>query len=471
MMRLRYILTMTLLAVAFAATGQNYVVDEVCAGTERVYRVNGETGSSYAWMLEDAAGNLIQNNIPAAGFTDSDPDTGEAIQGSEVRISWNQPGNFILSVIQTSVHGCDSLQLGQVNVTEQPLAFAGNDQTICPGEEIRLFAATASNYGSLLWTTNGDGRFDNPTALRPLYLPGVNDLRNGYVQLTLTATGLLADGGCEPVVSTLSVHIIREDELEEYLDLTVCETDLPFVWRDRAIYQAGYYEEEYTSPDGCEAFAALHLEVVPDNEPPVAENDHYIVEMNVSTPLPVLVNDYDPNGQLDPYTIEIVEYPRHGTLTINENNELVYTPHSNFLGKDQFTYSVCDDGIPCNMYCDDAFVNIDVLPNGESDECAFFIPEGFSPNNDGVHDYFFIWCINRYPDAKLMIFDKQGYLLYQKEKYGNMGYWGTYEDAHWNGETVKHHQNAQHKIEPGVYMYILDKGNGELARGFVMVSY
>ena len=51
--------------------------------------------------------------------------------------------------------------------------------------------------------------------------------------------------------------------------------------------------------------------------------------------------------------------------------------------------------------------------------CHFFIPEGFSPNGDGAHDYFVIDCIEQYPNAKLMIFDKQGYLLYQKKNYGN----------------------------------------------------
>ena len=41
----------------------------------------------------------------------------------------------------------------------------------------------------------------------------------------------------------------------------------------------------------------------------------------------------------------------------------------------------------------------------------------------------------------------------------------------YDGETIKNHQNHNHKVEPGVYMYILDLGNGDLERGFVMVSY
>ena len=52
-----------------------------------------------------------------------------------------------------------------------------------------------------------------------------------------------------------------------------------------------------------------------------------------------------------------------------------------------------------------------------------------------------------------------------------MNYWEYFEDAWWNGETIQNHQNTQHKVIPGVYMYIMEKGNGDLERGFVMVSY
>ena len=80
--------------------------------------------------------------------------------------------------------------IDNINVYENslcPVAGAGPDNTICENDKWILAGATASNYSSLLWTTTGDGSFDNPTLLIPEYTPGVADIANGLVMLTLEA--------------------------------------------------------------------------------------------------------------------------------------------------------------------------------------------------------------------------------------------------------------------------------------------
>ena len=47
-----------------------------------------------------------------------------------------------------------------------------------------------------MWTTSGDGSFDNNTILYPIYTAGVNDIASGQVILTLTA---FAAGNCDDV--------------------------------------------------------------------------------------------------------------------------------------------------------------------------------------------------------------------------------------------------------------------------------
>ncbi|HBL75667.1 MAG TPA: hypothetical protein DD458_10605, partial [Prolixibacteraceae bacterium] len=105
-----------------------------------------------------------------------------------------------------------------------------------------------------------------------------------------------------------------------------------------------------------------------------------------------------------------------------------------------------------------------------NDNCTLFIPEGFSPDGDGVHDYFQIYCIDSYPNAKMMVFDRQGILLYSKDHYGNLEFWGSYEDSWWNGAATLG-PNANKKVSPEIYLYIFEFGNGKSQRGFVMVSY
>ena len=172
MKRLRIILLTILLAVAYGATGQGYVIDSVCRGAERHYRIDGESGSIYTWVLTNPMGTAI--TLPETADT--------------VTIIWNMvAGDYTLSALQTSIHGCDSLELGIIKIFETPLADAGESITRCAGGLITLVNASASGYSSLLWSSNGDGTFDDANSLNPTYTPGTADITNGFIILTLKA--------------------------------------------------------------------------------------------------------------------------------------------------------------------------------------------------------------------------------------------------------------------------------------------
>lgn len=66
-------------------------------------------------------------------------------------------------------------------------AVAGEDQTICEGTEPQLSGA-AYNYTSLLWNTSGTGTFSDATILDPVYTPSAEDIAQGAVVLSLTAS-------------------------------------------------------------------------------------------------------------------------------------------------------------------------------------------------------------------------------------------------------------------------------------------
>lgn len=189
---LKYMFITVLLLAAYGAAGQ-YSIDKVCAGAERYYRVTGEAGSTYTWQVTDPLGNVT---VQA-----SDRDT--------VAIVWNViPGLYGLSVIQHAANGCDAdLELGTVEVFDNPIAWAGNTISQCSGTPVTLTQATAGNYSGLLWTTSGDGTFNNDTILNPVYTPGSNDIINGNVVLTLTATGLGNPGSCPPAVSFVTIYL------------------------------------------------------------------------------------------------------------------------------------------------------------------------------------------------------------------------------------------------------------------------
>ncbi|MDY0102078.1 MAG: T9SS type A sorting domain-containing protein [Lentimicrobium sp.] len=70
----------------------------------------------------------------------------------------------------------------------QIISFAGMDDSIC-GMNAYLLDGVAANYESTLWTSSGDGTFEDASALSTFYTPGMTDLETGNVELTLTALG------------------------------------------------------------------------------------------------------------------------------------------------------------------------------------------------------------------------------------------------------------------------------------------
>jgi gliding motility-associated-like protein len=102
----------------------------------------------------------------------------------------------------------------------------------------------------------------------------------------------------------------------------------------------------------------------------------------------------------------------------------------------------------------------------------FFIPEGFSPNGDGIHDFFEILGMEEYPDAEMYIFTRWGSQIFHKKNYGNLDVWGTQKDAWWDGYSYNSLTLGKNtKVPPGNYLYILHLGNGVTYKGTVMVSY
>ena len=89
--------------------------------------------------------------------------------------------------------------------------------------------------------------------------------------------------------------------------------------------------------------------------PPNANDDVASTPINTPVDIDVLVNDTDPDGDLDPDTLTIIDSPSNGTAMVNTlTNGIVYTPNTGFVGTDTLRYEVCD----ALGLCDDATVTV-----------------------------------------------------------------------------------------------------------------
>jgi hypothetical protein len=98
------------------------------------------------------------------------------------------------------------------------------------------------------------------------------------------------------------------------------------------------------------------------NIAPNVLSDTATTVQNVSVEINIVSNDYDIKTRIDTSTLNTLAQPSHGSIEINSNNGTVtYTPDLDFLGTDSFTYSICDDAVPCGPMCGTALVFIDVV--------------------------------------------------------------------------------------------------------------
>jgi hypothetical protein len=118
------------------------------------------------------------------------------------------------------------------------------------------------------------------------------------------------------------------------------------------------------TPSKCDT-ATITVEILPTqtgNHAPVALNDVVATVSGVPVIIPVKNNDSDPdlNNLGSP---AIITQPAAGTVTVNGNGTLTFTPsNATFVGTATFKYAICDDGIPNK--CDTASVSVVVLaPN------------------------------------------------------------------------------------------------------------
>lgn len=128
------------------------------------------------------------------------------------------------------------------------------------------------------------------------------------------------------------------------------------------------------SPADCST--ATVIIIVADQGDPVAEDDAHNVTKNTTK---TITNLLDNDSVIDEAILSSID--NSGTLgevVFNTDGSILYTPPTNYVGSDSFSYNLCDDDTPDNT-CSSAVVYINVL-----DTVLFNIPADLVDYYTGV---------------------------------------------------------------------------------------
>jgi len=168
----------------------------------------GSTPYSYQW--QSSTDNVTFTDI--SGATELDYQPGPLAVTTYYRLT------------QNSASGCGMLITNTVTITIQnsPIADAGPDDDVCAIGSYTL-AGVANYEQSTLWTTSGDGTFNDATLLNAIYTPGTSDVENGSVLLSMTAYAM---GPClVDDTDDLTLTIQDLPTVDAGANATVCAND------------------------------------------------------------------------------------------------------------------------------------------------------------------------------------------------------------------------------------------------------
>jgi gliding motility-associated-like protein len=86
---------------------------------------------------------------------------------------------------------------------------------------------------------------------------------------------------------------------------------------------------------------------------------------------------------------------------------------------------------------------------------ALMIPTGFSPNDDGANDTWFVAGLENYPERQLKVFNRWGAAVYQDDAWGN----------DWDGNT-----SGGAPLSDDTYYYVLDLGGDNQFAGYLIIK-
>jgi large repetitive protein len=270
--------------------------------------------------------------------------------------------------LPVAAHDCVTVYEDTASVTFNVLDGTASDgvaDSDVDGDTLSVVNVSNAVGGTVTWSANGQVTF----------VPNANFSGKASFDYTLS-------DGTSTVVATAYVHLVAQNDApiasndvingneDTVIKLSVLSNDtdpdgnsLTVVGTTQAQYgsvvvngdgtisytpNANYFGSDsfiygVTDGNGTYSTATVTVNVTPVNDAPDAINDVVSTSKNVALKIGVLGNDIDIDTAQSSLTVKAgTTTTQGGTIAVNADKTITYTPKSNYTGTDSFTYTLSD---------------------------------------------------------------------------------------------------------------------------------
>jgi gliding motility-associated-like protein/uncharacterized repeat protein (TIGR01451 family) len=359
--------------------------DSVCVGALKHYNVN----------LNPISGSIYIWSI--------DKERQFSSSTNEINISWDNEGTYLLEVQEINADGCPGpIQSGYVFVMPVLSIIAISNSPVCEGDSIYLKADSVKS-GKYIWS--GPNGFSS-LSQNPV-IHNVTQLNEGTYSLTIST-----NCNCNYSIPSLVTVIVDNCKKADLSVLNTVDNLHPFIGSS-VIFNITATNNGIDNATGVNVI---------DN---ILSNGYNYVSSRTS------VGTY--NHESADWTI--------GNLNLGETETLTLIATVQIMGSYFTTATI--SGIETDGDLENN------ISSNTSYPTEFFIPDGFSPNGDGINDFFVIKGIENYPKNTFIIYNRWGNKVFESSPYNN----------NWDGETIEGIRLGGNKLPTGTYFYLLDLGD------------
>ena len=153
----------------------------------------------------------------------------------EPTIFFEDYGTYTLKI--TTKNNCGSTTVTKtISFNESPTVSAGSDLAICAGSSVQLNGVLSGPPVAGFSWTGGKGTFiPNRNTLTAQYIPTVDEITTGQVELTLTATTTISSP-CDKISDIVIVKIYPPNKITTAATATIC-TGSQFIYDPKAVIE------------------------------------------------------------------------------------------------------------------------------------------------------------------------------------------------------------------------------------------